>query len=399
MKQYWLFMVNCICNILFCAADSAFSNGISIDAVVVMGCFVPIEWLGMQFLRMGCFAYQTYQKYEKNCMLISIGCGIITGTIVISCAVPISNLFALSEAQKHLLQGILRIYGFCMPMEAASRFMQTYVTYKCYNKLAITANVLTYFIIIGTDWLSVVMGWDLYGIIAATELSWFVYLIILAVACKIWKSEDKIDLHIIKKCVLHAKDLLISRSLSRFATIIMTRFISKIGEYNYAIYSVCIGAVSLAEECRDATVDYALVVLREAKDKFITVRKTLKQCFTPSLLLQIGFAYGALIFMHGKVGLKDCIVYLPFYMLPMLTYQLYDIIFAYFMSIHNTKVTFLRGIISCFWRIPIAMLIDYFSGGLIAYAFLFLCDYLSITIVYYILYHKDKQKFKKLQFN
>lgn len=392
-------MVNCLCNILFCTVDSAFSNGISIDAVVVMGCFVPIEWLGMQFLRMGSFAYQTYQKYEKNCILLSIVTGFITGIAVVSCAVPISYIFEISDTQRSMLQGILRLYGCCMPMEAASRFMMTYVTYKCYNKLAISANIGTYILIIVTDWISVKCGWDLYGIVAATELSWLVYLIVLVIVCKIWSSEDRLNKSIFKKCFLHAKDLLLSRSLSRVANIVMTRYISMIGEYNYAIYSVCIGAVSLAEECRDALVDYALVILREAKDKFVALRKVLKKCITPTLVLEISITYVILIFMHGKVGLMDSLSYVTFFALPILIYPFYDALVSYFLSVHNTKVTYVRCICTCFYRIPIAMLVNYLSGGLISYSLLFLLDYASATIIYYILYRKDKKIVKRVMPN
>ena len=389
MRQYWLFLVNCLCNVLFCTMDQSFSNGIDIDSVIVMGCFMPIEWLGTQFMRLGSFGYQTYQKYEKNCMLLAVASGIVTGLLCFTLADQISAIFDISEAQHALLADVLRLYGACMPMEAASRFVQTYITYKCYNRLAILTNVGTYFIIIGTDWLSVKLGFGLYGIIAATELSWLVYLIVVVCACKFWRTEDKIDRHVLSKCFWHAKDLLISRSLTRVAHIFMTRYVTALGEFDYAIYSVCMGAATLSSEVRDATTDYALVKLRDSVDRKRDWRHIIKRLYPISVVIEISLAYAALLFMHGKVALADCIWFLPFLKVTTLCYPVYDSLFSYFMCEHNTKVVHVKSACCCFWKIPMAVIVSLTMNNLIAFAALSFMDCLSGMLCYLWLYKRD----------
>lgn len=384
-------MLNCLCNVVFCTVDSAFGNNISVDAVVVMGSFVPIEWLGMQLMRTGSFAYQTYQKYEKNCCLLSLLSGAVFGAVIAAFSTPISHIFALTDTQHKMLRDVLILYGSCMPMEAVSRFMMTYVTYKCMNRLNIVANFVTYILLIGTDWIAVKMNWGVFGLVASTEFTWLAYLVIVLIVSKFYRNNDKFSFDIIKKCIGHAKDLVIARGLGRVANIVFGHYLSLMGEFNYAIFAVCLNATSVSEEFRDASVDFCLVKLNGAEDKKQIHKRVLRQCFVPAVAIPVIASYLCLFFLHGKVALSDSIGYLIFFNLPVLIYPFYDTLFAYFMSVHNTRVTLIRGILNCVWRIPVAALVSYLGGGIVSFAMLYLFDYLTAIIVYGVIYTKGRK--------
>lgn len=394
MKQYWLFALNSLVNIIFCSVDGAFGNGISIDAVVVMGSFTILETLGTQFLVIGAQAYKVLQNYEKSCCLLSLISGLIVGTVCITCAYPITYAFELTDTQRDMLTQVLICYGICCPTEAVARFMQRYITLKCYNKLALTSNIATYVLLIGTDWLAIEMGWGCNGLVLSTGFTWVVYGIILLVATKFFTNSDRVKLELIKKSFLIGKDLVFSGMISRGANLCLGHFASTMGTEQYAIHSVALSAVGLAEEFRDAQCDYTIVRLHNRnKYKEQKAKRVFKQCWLPALLLPVCASFILICVMHGKVDLLPAMSGVAIYCAPMLLYPIYDTVQQFVMSRGKTKYTLITCLICASWRIGILGVISLnMSINLYIIGIIYFMDYLSRTIYYIARLVHDKRK-------
>lgn len=393
MKQYWLFALNSLVNIIFCSVDSAFGNGISIDAVVVMGSFTILETLGTQFLVIGAQAYKVLQCNEKNCCLLSLISGIIIGALCITCAYPITYAFDLTDTQREMLRQVLVCYGICCPTEAVARFMQRFITLRCYNKLVLVSNITTYVLLIGTDWLAIALGWGCNGLVLSTGFTWIVYGIILLASTKFFSLDDKLRMGVLRKAFLIGKDLMLSGMISRGANLCLGHFASTMGTEQYAIHSVALSAVNLAEEFRDAQCDYTIVRLHN-RDKYKErkAKRVFKQCWLPALLLPICSSFLLICIMHGKVDLLPAMGGVALYCAPMLLYPVYDTVQQFVMSRGKTKYALITCLICASWRIVILGVISLIMGvNLYILGIIYFMDYLSRTIYYTVRLVHDKK--------
>lgn len=385
MKQYWIYVLNSLCNIVFCAVDGAFGNNISIDAIVVMGSFVTIEWLCQNIMRLGVFGYQIIQKHEKNCCFVSLISGLALGVVCIVFATPITYIFELTEVQRGMLKELLILYGICCPMESVSRFLQAYITYKCYNKLVILANFGTYILLISTDYIAIRLGYGVTGLVASTELTWLVYLIVVWAVCKFHKQDDKISIQKIKYCMKMGKDLLVSRLVSRVANVMLGHFASTMSTMEYAIHTVALSVVSLSEEFRTALEDYSIVRLRDNKDNMRDeAKRVLKQCTTPSILLPIIAAALMTMIMHGKVDIASAYYGVGLYCTASLVQPLYDVVQSYVLIKEKAEFTVVRGFISAFWRMVVPWILSFVGMTVLGIAIIYLLDYITSQIYYVI---------------
>lgn len=393
MKQYWIFALNSLINIAFCAVDSAFGNNISIDAVVVMGSFALIEMLGTQVLVLGGHAYKVLQQYEKSCCLLSFIIGVLLGSVCIFGGRMIVHMFALTDTQREMLRQALICYGICCPAEAIGRFLQRYITYKCYNKLAIVSNVVTYVLLIGTDWITISLGWGCNGLVLSTGLTWLVYAIILLIATKFFTQSDRLHIKHIKKAFLVGKDLTVSGIVSRGANLCFGYFASTMGTEQYAIHAVALGAVQLAEEFRDAQCDYVIIKLHNRdKHKEQKAKMVFKQCWLPALLLPITASFVLIFIMHGKVDFLAAVCGVALYCLPMLLYPVYDTVQQFAMSRGKTKYALINSFICAVWRVPILWVLSRLFGvSLVILACVYFFEYLSRTLFYVFRLKRDKR--------
>lgn len=393
MKQYWLFVLNSLVNIAFCAIDSAFGNNISIDAVVVLSSFALIATLLVQFQCIGAHAYKVFQKYEKSCCLLSALVGVLLGIICIAYGYQITFVFDLTDTQREMLRQALVCYGICCPVEAVGRFLQRYITLKCYNKLVIISNITTYVLLISTDWLAVSLGWGCNGIVLSTGFSWLAYVIMLLIVTKFFSQEDKVQWQYIKKAFLVGKDLMLGGIISRSSNLCLGYFASTMGTEQYAIHSVALGAVQLAEYFRDAQCDYVIVKLHNRdKHKEQKAKRVFKQSWLPALLLPIIASFVLIFVMHGKVDLLSSLYGVALYCLPMLLYPIYDTVQQFVISRGRTKYALINALICAVWRVGALWVFSMTVGiNLIVLASIYFLDYLSRTVYYIARLKHDKR--------
>lgn len=393
MKQYWLFVLNSLVNVAFCAIDSAFGNNISIDAIVVLGSLAVIEPVLVQFQFIGMHAYKVLLKYAKSCCLLSVLVGILLGIICVTCGYQITFIFDLTDTQREMLRQALMCYGICIPFEVLGRFLQRYITLKCYNKLVIISNITTYVLLISTDWLAVYLGWGCNGIVLSTGFSWLTYAIILLIATKFFSQEDKVQWQYVKKAFLVGKDLMLGGIISRGSNLCLGYFASTMGTAQYAIHSVALGAVQLAEEFRDAQCDYVIVRLHNRdKHKEQKAKRVFKQCWLPALLLPIIASFLLILVMHGKVDLLSSLYGVALYCLPMLLYPVYDTVQQFVISRGRTKYALINALICTVWRVGALWICSMTIGvNLIVLAGAYLFDYISRTVYYIARLKHDKR--------
>lgn len=393
MKQYWVFALNSVMNIAFCAVDGFFGNSISIDAVVVMGSLAVLEALCKQLLNIGFGAYKVLQKYEKTCCLLSLLSGTLVGLLCIFCAKPITYIFELTETQRNMLIKVLICYGICAPIEAVGRLLQGYITYKCYNKLALLSNLLTYLLMISTDVLALQLGFGAPGLVVSTGITWLVYAVILVIATKFFRIHEKIEAKNLRLAFSKGKDVVAGGIASRAANLCFGHFASTMGTEQYAIHSVALSIIGLAEEFRDAEAYYVIIKLRNrTKHKGDKAKRVLKQCWLPSLMLPIVTSFLLVLFMHGKVELPSALFGVALYCLPMLIYPVYDLMQQYHLSRGKTKYSVINGFIVVFWRVCVAGLLSCWRISVPILGAIYFLDYFSRLIFYIAMAKRDARR-------
>lgn len=394
MKQYWMFILIALQDIVFCAVDGAFANNVSLDVIVSLNTFLIVEYFCLRPMQLGFYGYQAMQSNPKNCLMCSLIAGIVVGVLVASLSVPISYLFTLTEVQRQATKEVLVLFGCFAPVQAVTRYMQHYCYYTDKSKLVLIADLITYIQLILTDWWAVAADAGTFGLRLSTELCWASCLVILLPASGILKETDKISAKIIRHCFwVVGKDACISQSIIRAASIFLTSQASTMGTVTYAIHSVALSITDLGECFRDATVDYSVVELRDYRNNLHEQsRQLLKRLYLPALLLPLVLDAVLIFFMHGKVSLSDTIYGVAMYSIPFLIYPFYDISAAAIRLSTVRSSAILMSCVTAIWRVPILYgLIQLFGATIPVFSAIFALDYLSRLIVYRIMLRKERK--------
>ena len=384
MKQYWMLILLALQDVVFSAVDGTFANNVSLDVIVALNSFTMVMYLCLRPIIMGIYAYQSMQSNPKNCLVCTIISSTITGCILAACAVPISYIFTLTDVQREMVQQVLILFSCCAPIQGVSRFLIQYCIYTGKNKLIFWTSLITYIQMILTDWLAVSLESGAFGLRLSTEICWFLYLLILLPASGILKVQDKIEPKIVKHCFWVGKDACIAQIIIRIGTISMTSIASAMGTASYAIHSVAIGIVILAESFRDATYEYGIINLRDYRDD---LRRrslvVLKQIFVPALLLPLALEAILVVTMHGKVSVLDAAMGTLLYSCPFLIYPLQDLSSAAvrLSSVRSTAIK--AGIASAVIRGPILWcLSQLWEVSLPMLGLIYAADYIARTLCY-----------------
>ena len=111
MKQYWLFCLSAVQDIVFCAIDNAFANNISLDVIIVINTFLIIQYFCLRPMNLGTYAYQALQSRPKNCLVCTLLMSVLVGIILILCAKPLTLLFDLTAKQREALAEAIILFG------------------------------------------------------------------------------------------------------------------------------------------------------------------------------------------------------------------------------------------------------------------------------------------------
>lgn len=394
MKQYWLFILTALQDIVFCTIDDTFANNISLDAIVVLSSFTIVLYFCLRPMLLGAYAYRTMQSRPKNCLVCTLIASILVSILTVSLSGVIPYAFSLTEVQRKMLSEIFVFSGSCLPIQAVVRYLQTYCAYNDKQRLVFIVDLVTYPPMIFGDWVAVHFNMGAFGLRVATEVCWFLSLVLLLPASKILKANDKIEWKTIGYCFYVGKDKCISQSIIRVATLFLTAMASTMGTEAYAIHSVALGITDMAESFRDSTVDYSIIELREHRDNLIKQSKVvLKKLWAPALFLPLLLEVLLVAVMHGKVDIVDTAIATAIYSLPFFVFPLYDIFAAAvtLSSVRSSAIT--MSIVTAVWRMVVLwLLIQLFGASIPVFGIIYFCDYLSRTIFYRVVLHREQRR-------
>lgn len=393
MKQYWLFIITALQDIIFGAIDSTFANNVNLDVIVVINSFLIVMYFCLRPMQLGFYAYQAMQSRPKNCLVCSVIAGSIVGLIVIIFSDIMPYMFTLESQQREALAEVFRLFGICAPLQAVTRYLQSYCAYIGKQRLVLISAFVTYIPMIIGDWIAVSLNAGAFGLRLSTELCWVLYFIVLLPASGILKTHDKVERKMVLHCFYVGKDVCISQSIIRGATLFLTSTASTMGTVSYALHSVALGITDMAECFRDATVDYSILELREHRDNLAEYsRVVIKKLFAPALVLPLGLECILVIVMHGKVGIMDAAITTAIYSLPFLVYSIYDISAASIRlsTVRSSAIT--MSLITVAWRVGVLwVLVQIFGAVIPVFGIIYFLDYLSRTIFYRIMLHKEER--------
>lgn len=397
MKQYWLFVLAALQDIVFCTIDSTFANNISLNVIVVLNSFTIVLYFCLRPLLMGFWAYQAMQKHPKNCMMCSLLSSIVVGIVLIATAKVLPYMFTLTDEQRQMLSDIFMLFGFCAPIQAIARYLQEYCIYTGKQKLVLISAFITYIPMVIGDWVAVNLDAGAFGLRIATELCWCLYLIILLPASGILKVDDKLNWKAIRHCFFVGKDTCISQSIVRIATLFLTSMASTMGTEAYAIHSVALGITDMAESFREATQSYSIIELRDHRDNLAKHSiKVTKKLLVPALLLPLGLEIVLVLIMHGKVPIQDAALVTCMYSLPFFVYPLYDISAGAVVLSSVRSSSVMMSMVSAIWRVGILwVLVQIFGVTIPVFGMIYFLDYLSRTIFYRVMLHHEQKLLEK----
>lgn len=340
MIQYWIYIYifNSFLDASFSCIDGAFSNYISIDAIVVMSSYLFIESLGIHIMNIGCRAYTVLQSNAKNCLLLNLLAASLWGVLVASTSSYIPLLFDLTDEQWELMSQVLLCYAAFCPVEGLGRMCGKYGLFKCYNRLSLISNAVTWAVILLTDWLAVKFGFGCVGIVFATGLSWLLHFVIMFLGTKFWTDSDRIRISSLKHAFLVGKDYTISSVAQRLANVAFGHFASTMGTEQYAIYSIAYNTFTNAEELRCAYFNYCIVRLKNRnRYKERKAKRIYKQVSFLGFLLPVCLAVGLVCISHGVIELKSALMGVLLFVPVALLFPFYDLLDAFAVSRGKTK--------------------------------------------------------------
>ena len=397
MKQYWLFVLAALQDIIFCTIDSTFANNISLDVIVVLNSFLIVQYFCLRPLLMGFWAYQAMQTNPKNCLVCSLLSSILVGIMLIATAQLLPYIFTLTDEQRQMLSDIFMLFGVCAPIQAIARYLHEYCIYTGKQKLVLVSSFITYIPMIVGDWIAVSLNAGAFGLRLSTELCWFLYLVVLLPASGILKVDDKLNWKTIRHCFYVGKDSCISQSIVRVATLFLTSIASTMGTEAYAIHSVALGITDMTESFREAQQSYSIIELRDHRDNLVKQSITvLKKLIVPALLLPLGLEVALVVIMHGKVSIQDAALATCMYSLPFFIYPMYDISAGAVVLSSVRSSSIVMSLVTAIWRIGVLwILIQIFGATIPVFGMIYFLDYLSRTVFYRIMLHREQKLLEK----
>ena len=394
MKQYWLFVLTALQDIVFCTIDSAFANNISLDVIVVLNTFSVVSYFCLRPMLLGYYAYQAMQSRPKNCLVCALISGVTMGALIVIASQILPLMFTLTDIQRESLSEIFVLFGICAPIQAVAHFLQAYCSYNNMPKLVFIVNLVTYIPMLIGDWVAVRLNAGAFGLHLATELCWLLCLIAFLLGSGILKVEDKIEGKVVLHCFNMGKDVCVSHLIVRGSTMFLTSMASTMGTVAYAVHSVALNITDMAESFRDAVRSCSYSELRDHRDDLLGQSiKVWKKLFLPSLLLPLGLEVILVFVMHGKVDISDTAIVTAIYSLSFLVYALYDIVAAAVQLSTVRQAAIPMSLLTMFWRVGVLILfIKIFGVEIPIFGTIFFLDYLSRMIFYIIMLYKEKKR-------
>ena len=429
MQEFISILISFIFMSIADSVDSAFNNYISVDAVVVCGSLIFINFMFKSIGEIGIYTHRTVRKNSASYLLISGITGLILGIISFSLSDFIVNLFDLTFTQKGMLSDILKLYIIYLPISVLHTGMLEVVRLKNDLKLYRKGLIITYISLIALDALAFILTKDLFALYIATILSNIICFIYLAYKIKlIYPKITKEDLNNVK---LYGVPYSMERVFSRALILLYGVLASNLGTEKYAIHTICYSVCLTLETITNAYQATLMIKVPEGQtnekqyrnyieiitnayqaifmikvpegqtyeQQYRNCMKMKNKCFPLIILLNFIFAFIYLIISHGSVPILECFPYFLFYIISVFGLYQYETYKTLCITQGKSYILLIGSAIGAIIRFLICLAFLKTSFALFVFGIVNLIDFYSRSIVYKImlfkLYKKDNLDIRK----
>ena len=122
----------------------------------------------------------------------------------------------------------------------------------------------------------------------------------------------------------------------------------------------------------------------------------MKKLIVPALLLPLGLEVALVVIMHGKVSIQDAALATCMYSLPFFIYPMYDISAGAVVLSSVRSSSIVMSLVTAIWRIGVLwILIQIFGATIPVFGMIYFLDYLSRTVFYRIMLHREQKLLEK----
>lgn len=364
-------------NTVLIIIDRSISNSIGKTAIIVFSSFITLNW-AINTIQ-GCIASahrivlvrdkENSKDINATGIAIELILGIITSLFIYLFAEKITYIYNLESDARNILTIILKLKAIQLPFYSIGYIPGSDLQINKKNRTLFIITLITSFINITGDLLSIKLGYNEVGIYVATLISTLVSTILLFIAFKF--NIGKVSMKYVKEIIKYSKDLIFNKVIQRIVNIVYTRIASSFGTNIYAIHCACITVSDTITEIAEGYYSGLLVIYsndieneeKELINKVDTMEVYGIMC---SIFISIVIIYPTWWLLGRAIPWKDCNPYIWLYALEFvasvgtINYQ------AYVSAKKDTKairnIALIGGI--CV-RIPLVMIVKYANLGLI----------------------------------
>lgn len=354
MSEFLSLLVGFLVMAVADSIDSAFTNYLSVDAIVAMTCYVAASKVGKGLAGIPAYTYRVTRRNEDKTVFAALVFSFTVGCIVAVTSGLIVHLFAVTAQQKRLLHLLLLLEPMYLVAHTLDNALFEITRLRGKLKLYNRSMMVFYTLLIVTDILAYIITHSVIALHTTT---------ILAHACNIgvllkcngfsFKHIDKAYFHDVRE---YGLPISVERLMTYTALMLYTSAASRLPETNYAVHAVCLAAETSAEcvtNALNATLMIQLVTCKNAKEVAIAVRKSIRRYGGVTAAMWCAIFGISLVLLHGVVPVRDC----------------FPIAFVYASTISGLLVyeTYKVGVVMCKKTkfMPVAPLLGYLRSAIV----------------------------------
>lgn len=393
MKEFISILISFIFMSIADSIDSAFNNLISIDAIVVCGSFLLIDYIFKSFSEIGLYTYRTTRKNEWSYLWFNILFALLMGIIVLLFRGLIINIFDLTNIQKDMLSILLTFYISYLVLGRLANAIFEMIRLKGELKLYRKSLIVYYISLIGLDALAYFLTKNLILLFVATMISWLISIVYMLYHLKLkFEFPNKESL---KNVIKYGLPYSSERLLSRIFLLLYGVVASRMGTEQYSIHTICYSiclTLEIITNAYQATLMIKVPIEGSYDEQYKSMIDLKKKCFPLIVLLNYIFAIVYLIIQHGSLPIDKCFPYIIFYTFGVFGLYQYESYKTLCITQGKTKILLLGSTIGSCIRVVICFLFYNTSIALFIFGIVNFIDFYIRSVIYRIKLRKLKEQ-------
>ena len=337
------------------------AHSISLDTIAAYATYFTIRDISRSFSMLCQYTYRITRKNEGKMLCTSMILSTLIGLFVWLLRIPISNLFELSVGQREIVLRLLNILPFSIFSVTLVDSVFDMLRLKDKLKLHNIFCVYFYMVMFIGYYMAYIkkdITYAIWGIIAADVSSSFIILYIEKVKLRL---PDKGVFHDIK---VYGIPVCTERFINQVNVFVSNIFASRMGNYEYTLFSVCNSVNGNLELITNAYYNVLMIEVpidKPFKRQYQIATTLRKKAYIEIICLRVVLGFGYLLMLHGKVPLTDCFPVILIYILPTTPLVLYETYKVLCLVSKSSNVLMIGGIVACIVRILLCFICYRFS--------------------------------------